>query len=217
MQNPEELINYVFKNKKLLNQALTHSSSTTDIHKNYERLEFLGDRILGVGVAKMLYERFPDEPEGSLSQRHMALVCKEAVSEVVKNLGLDEYIIIANEDAKDSINVLCDVGEAVIAAICIDSNIDNAIEFVHKNWECLLEKYKTPPKDAKTKLQEVSWKMKLGNPTYEIVAKSGSEHLPIFTVEVSLGKEHKALGNGTNKKLAEQEAARAMLLMLGKI
>lgn len=215
MQNPEQLINYVFKNKKLLNQALTHSSSTTDIHKNYERLEFLGDRILGVGVAKMLYEKFPDEPEGSLSQRHTALVCKEAVSEVVKNLGLDNYIIIANEDAKDSINVLCDVGEAVIAAICVDSNINNAMEFINKNWEGLLEKYKTPPKDAKTMLQEVSWKMKLGNPSYEIVAKNGSEHLPVFTVEVSLAKDYKASGKGTNKKLAEQSAAREMLAKLG--
>ena len=215
MTTPENLINYVFKDKKLLDQAMTHSSCTTDIHKNYERLEFLGDRILGVGVAKMLYEKFPDEPEGSLSQRHVALVCKEAVSEVVKNLGLDKYIIIANEDAKDSVNVLCDVGEAIIAAICVDSNIENAIKFVQDNWEGLLEKYKNPPKDAKTTLQEVSWKKKLGNPTYEIIAKTGSEHLPVFTVEVKLAKEHKAQGKGTNKKLAEQAAAKEMLAKLG--
>ena len=215
MENPEDLIGYVFNDKELLTQALTHSSCTSDIHKNYERLEFLGDRILGVGVAKLLYEKFPDEREGNLSQRHMSLVCKEAVSDVVKKLGLDQHIIIANDDARYSINVMCDVGEAIIGAICMDSNVDNAVQFVNKNWESLIEKYKTAPKDSKSKLQEIAWKMKLGIPNYNIIAKTGEDHLPVFTVEVHLDQDLVASGKGTNKKLAEQAAAKEMLEKLG--
>jgi len=215
MKNPEELLEYGFKNKKLLQQALTHSSYTSDIHKNYERLEFLGDRILGVAVAKMLCEKFPNEPEGSLSQRHTSLVCKEAVSEVVRNLGINHHVIIANEEIRDSANILCDVGEALIAAICIDSNIENAMNFVEKNWEPLLEKYKTPPKDSKTMLQEIAWEKKLGSPEYAIIEKSGSEHLPVFTISVTLQNGQSAIGKGLNKKAAEQEAATKMLKDLG--
>ena len=93
MQELEEKIGYTFKTPKLLQQALTHSSFTPDIHKNYERLEFLGDRILGVTVADMLCRAFANEPEGSLSQRFVCLVCKETVAEIVRGLGADKYII----------------------------------------------------------------------------------------------------------------------------
>ena len=211
----ENILGYTFDDKSLLKHALTHSSFTPDFRVNYERLEFLGDRILGVSIAKMVYEKFPDEPEGNLSQRLMALVCKDAVSEVVKKLGLSDYIIIANDDAKDSINVLCDVGEAIIAAICLDSSIDEASAFVRRNWEDLVEKYRVPPKDPKTTLQEIAYKVKLGNPHYEIIAKSGCDHLPVFTAEVSIEGGHKATGKGTNKKLAEQAAARQLLVDMG--
>ena len=215
MENIEKSIDYTFNNKKLLKQALTHSSVTSNTGENYERLEFLGDRILGVGVAQMLYEKFPNEPEGSLSQRHVCLVCKEAVAEVVRKLGIDGHIISADKEAKASENVLCDVGEAVIGAICIDSSVDNAIAFVRRNWEPILESYKRPPKDAKTLLQEVAFTLKLGNPEYVILEKSGAEHQPVFKIAVKFSNGQSATGTGHNKKLAEQEAAAKMLKTLG--
>jgi len=211
----QEILGYKFNDEKLLNQALTHSSYTTDIHRNYERLEFLGDRVLGVAVAHMLYSKFPNEPEGNLSQRHTTLVCKETVAEVVKKLGINKFIIAENEETKNSINVLCDVGEAIIGAIYIDSSLKNATQFVEKHWYELVEKYKNPPKDSKTLLQEIAWKMNLGNPEYVIEDKSGSEHMPIFTIAVCLGKKFKASGKGHNKKAAEQEAAKNMLEKIG--
>lgn len=215
MQNLENFLGYSFANKNLLKQALTHSSVSSDIHKNYERLEFLGDRILGFTVAEMLYKHFPNEPEGDLAPRHTSLVCKDAVSEVAKLLHIDEYVMIANEDIRENDNVLCDVGEAVIGAICIDSNVNNAIDFVRKNWEPLLEKYVTPPKDAKTMLQEIAHTLKLGAPEYVVLEKSGAEHLPLFKIAVNLAGGRQTIGEGHSKKLAEQQAAAKMLKQLG--
>ncbi len=215
MQSPEELIGYTFKNKNLLKQALTHSSCTADIHKNYERLEFFGDKILGFCIAQMLFEKFIDEPEGNLSMRYTSLVCKEAVSDVVRKLGVDKYVIIANEEIRDSDNVLCDIGEAIIGAICIDSSVESAMKFIQDNWNDMLEKYKKAPKDSKSMLQEVAHDLKFPTPVYSVVEKSGSEHLPVFTIKVTLGDKKQALGKGQNKKNAEQDAATQMLEMLG--
>lgn len=215
MRTVEQTIGYNFKNKNILQQALTHSSCTGDINRNYERLEFLGDRILGVAVAQMLYKKFPHEPEGSLSQRHVSLVCKEAVSAIVRKLGINQFVKIANEDIRDSDNVLCDVGEAVIGAISIDSDINTAIDFVQKNWLTMLESYARPPKDSKTMLQEIAHELKLGVPEYILLEKSGAEHLPIFKIAVRLADKKEAIGEGHNKKLAEQEAATKMLADLG--
>ena len=105
----EKILNYKYKNPALLKQALTHSSFASDVEKNYERLEFLGDRVLGLSIASLLYNIFPHEPEGSLSQRHTGLVCKETVAMVAKTLQLDKYMIVANEEIRDNENVLCDV------------------------------------------------------------------------------------------------------------
>jgi len=215
MQNLENFLGYEFKNKNLLKQALTHSSVSSDIHKNYERLEFLGDRILGFTVAYMLYEHFPDEQEGDLAPRHTSLVCKEAVSEVAKMLHIDEYVMITNETIRENDNVLCDVGEAVIGAICIDSDVNKAIDFVRRNWEPLLEKYVTPPKDAKTMLQEVAHTLKFGSPEYVVLEKTGAEHLPMFKIAVQFSNGKQTIGEGHSKKLAEQQAAAKMLEQLG--
>lgn len=216
MDKLQQKLNYKFVKPQLLKAALTHSSISSNVGKNYERLEFLGDRILGVAVASMLYKSFPAEPEGNLSQRFVALVCKETVADVARKVGLGEFLRVADDDIRDNDNVLCDVCEAIIGAIFIDGGMDSAIGFVNANWLDLIDKKVAPPKDAKTSLQEIAHIKGLGVPHYEIVNRSGLEHEPIFTVEVTLGDGIKACGKGHNKKLAEFAAATKMLELLDK-
>lgn len=213
MDKIEEILQYKFKNPKLLRQALTHSSMTGNEHRNYERLEFLGDRVLGMTMAHLLYKMFPDDKEGILAQRHVKLVCAEAVAKVVKQLHIDEYIIAKDKETAQRINVLCDIGEAIIGAIYIDSDIEQAIAFVERNWTDLIDNVGSQ-KDFKTQLQEYFHAHKLALPVYEITAKDGSEHEPVFTIKVALNDEVYAVGVGKNKKLAEQQAAKKLLQLM---
>lgn len=210
----EQKLGYKYQNEHLLEQALTHSSISSDIDKNYERLEFLGDRVLGLTIAALLYKIFPHEPEGSLSQRHTALVCKETVAMIAKRLELDKYMIVSNEEIRDNENVLCDVCEAIIGSIYIDSDCDRAIEFVNEHWRDLIDKNVAPPKDAKTKLQELAYAKGHGFPVYQLEKRQGSEHEPIFYISVKIEGMEAEIGEGRNKKLAEQAAAAKMLKKL---
>ncbi len=211
MEELEKILKHQFKNKTLLKKALTHSSVNSHVAENYERLEFLGDRVLGMVVASLLFKLFPHEPEGNLSQRFTGLVCKETVSQVAKTLKLEKYLVVESDEIRDNENVLCDVCEAVIAAIYVDAGIDAAIEFVNNHWRELIDKNVAPPKDAKTLLQEVAHAKNLGTPQYELVSKEGSEHEPIFHIAVSLKNKGQEVGQGRNKKLAEFAAAAKML------
>lgn len=211
----EKILGYEFKDINLLKQALTHSSYSSKISENYERLEFLGDRVLGLAIARLLYKFFPNEPEGSLSQRHTGLVNKDRVSEVALSLNLDKFVIVANEEIRDNENVMCDVCEAVIGAIFIDGGCECAILFVNNHWKELIDRNVAPPKDSKTCLQEVAHEKNLGAPMYRVVSREGSEHEPVFHMEVVLGEGLIESGSGRNKKLAEQEAAAKMLKRLG--
>ena len=202
---------YKFNNERLLQQALTHSSMTGNEHRNYERLEFLGDRVLGMTMAHLLYKMFPHDREGVLAQRHVKLVCAEMVAEVARRLHLDKYIITKKKETAQSVNVLCDVGEAVIGAIYIDSNIEEAIAFVERNWRDMIDVDMGAQKDYKTRLQEKFHSMRLPSPVYEVVEKSGSEHLPVWRVKVALDEQTYAFGEGHNKKTAEQQAAAKLL------
>ena len=215
MEALENKLGYNFNDRKLLFRALTHSSVTGDLSANYERLEFLGDRVLGVAVAAMLCRLFPSEPEGNLSQRFMALVCKETVSEVALDLGLDKYIRAEGIDVKNNDNVLCDVGEAIIGAIYTDSGCMQAIEFVEKHWGALINTHTNPPKDAKTSLQEYAHSKGWNTPKYTEVGREGTEHNPIFSMKVVVNGQDEQIGKGHNKKLAEQDAAQKMLKALG--
>ncbi len=217
IENLEKILDYKYQNIGLLKQALTHSSVSADIDKNYERLEFLGDRVLGLTIAALLYKIFPHEPEGSLSQRHTALVCKETVAMIAKHLELDKFMIVANEEIRENENVLCDVCEAVIGSIYIDSDCDRAIEFVKVHWKDLIDKNVAPPKDAKTKLQEESHAKGYGAPVYKLEERKGSEHEPIFYISVDIEGLTPEIGKGKNKKLAEQEAAAKMLKKLERL
>ena len=207
----QDIIHYRFANQSLLRQALTHSSHSIKIGENYERLEFLGDRVLGLSIAALLYQAFPNEPEGSLSPRFVGLVCRETVAAMAQKLQLDKYLVVADEEIRYNENVLCDVCEALIGAIFIDSDCDTAIKFVNTHWKDLIDKNVAPPKDAKTKLQEVACAKKLGTPKYCVISREGSEHEPIFHISVSLNDGQPTFGKGRNKKQAEQEAANNML------
>lgn len=211
LEELQNILQYKFNNPALLKQALTHSSHTTDVSQNYERLEFLGDRVLGLSVAALLYRIFPQEPEGNLSQRFVAQVCKETVAQMAQKLQLGRFMIVANNDIRENENVLCDVCEAVIGAIFIDAGDEEAIKFVNTHWKELIDKNVEPPKDAKTKLQEVAHVKGLGMPAYEVESREGSEHEPLFHVIVKLKGVAPERGTGRNKKLAQQEAASNML------
>ncbi len=211
MEELQQILKYQFKNKTLLSKALTHGSVNPDVLANYERLEFLGDRVLGEAVAHLLYNIFPNEPEGNLSQRFVRLVRKETVAEVALSLKLNEFIKVANEELRNNVNVLCDVCEAIIGAIYVDGGSDASIEFVNQHWRELIDKNVAPPKDAKSRLQEIAHVKGFGVPQYKVVGREGNEHEPIFEVEVSLGIGKCVTAKGRNKKVAEMAAAEAML------
>jgi len=212
----EKKLGYHFQNPRLLEQALTHSSLTAHVGENYERLEFLGDRVLGVAMAKALFDAFPQDPEGSLSPRHTRLVCKETVAQVAKKLGLDKHIRSATPDIHDNETVLCDVCEAVIGAIFIDSDCQHAIYFVQRHWQDLIKQNMSPPKDAKTRLQEIAHAFGFSTPVYEFVSREGSEHEPTFTMAVKIDDIPPQTGSGHNKKAAEQDAAAKMIAAMGQ-
>ena len=211
MEQLQQILKYQFSDVKLLCNALTHGSVNPDVSENYERLEFLGDRVLGEAVAHLLYNIFPFEPEGNLSQRFVRLVRKETVAEVALSLKLNEFIKVANDELRNNVNVLCDVCEAVIGAIYIDGGSKASIEFVNNHWRELIDKNVAPPKDAKSKLQEVAHVKGFGAPQYKVIGREGNEHEPIFEVEVSLGVGKSVTAKGRSKKMAEMAAAEAML------
>lgn len=215
MDKLQEILQYRFKNLKLLKQALTHSSITGNEHRNYERLEFLGDRVLGLTMAHLLYKMFPDDKEGVLAQRHVHLVRAEKIAEVVKRLHIDDYIIAKDKITAERTNVLSDVGEAIIGAIYIDSDIEQAIAFVERNWIDMIDESGSQ-KDYKSRLQEYFHSLKKPLPVYEVAAKQGSEHEPVFTIKVAFDEKNFAIGMGKNKKLAEQQAAKELLKILGQ-
>lgn len=214
MENIEQLeviLKHKFKKPELLHKALVHSSVNPHADHNYERLEFLGDRVLGVSIASLLYRMFPHEPEGNLSQRFTGLVCKETVAQVGRTLRLGDFMIVANEDIRENENVLCDVCEAVIGAIYIDAGVEGAINFVNNHWRELIDRNVAPPKDSKTMLQEIAHVKNLGQPVYRLIGRSGSEHEPVFEIAVSLAGAGEVVGRGRNKKAAEFDAAGKML------
>ncbi len=209
----QNILQYSFNNEKLLKKAITHTSIDSSVDANYERLEFLGDRVLGMATAALLYKIFPNEPEGNLSRRFVSLVCKETVAEMAVKLQLNKFMKVLSAELRDNVNVLCDVMEAVIGAIYIDGGIDASIEFIEKHWKSLILEQVSPPKDAKTALQEWAHHQGLPTPKYLLIERTGSEHEPMFVMQVEVG-DKKAKGMGKNKKQAEFMAAKKLLEMV---
>ncbi|MBK1698004.1 ribonuclease III [Rhodovibrio salinarum] len=216
-----ERLGHRFADPQLLRQALTHSSAAGSRKAelvSYERLEFLGDRVVGLIVADMLLERFPDEPEGALARRHAFLVSREALAEVARDLGLGEFLHISKgEDeggGRQNPTMLADVCEAIIGALYRDSGLDAARTFVVPKWDPLVRQDRKPPQDSKTALQEWAQGRGLPLPTYRVVQRSGPPHDPQFTVEAMVDGFDGERGQGRSKRLAEQDAATRLLQRL---
>jgi ribonuclease-3 len=187
--------------------------------REYERLEFLGDRVLGLVVAHMLYAAFPAESEGALAKRLAALVRRETVARVAEAVGLGRHLVLSRGEAdsggRSSRTVLADAFEALIGALYLDAGLAAADHFIRRHWQPLLEADARPPQDAKTALQEWAQGSGLPLPRYAMVASEGPPHSPTFCVEVQVGDLTPARGTGRSKQLAQQAAAAAMLQEIG--
>lgn len=209
----ESRLGYRFKNAALLAEALTHSSAPGGKPIN-ERLEFLGDRVLGLLAAEALISRFPDRPEGELAPRLNALVRREACAAVARGLDLGAHIRSAGT-AGQGATVLADACEALIAALYLDGGIEAAREFFVREWAGQMDSLDEAPLDAKSALQEWSQERALGLPVYALVSRQGPDHGPVFTVSVRIGSLAPIESRGASKRAAEQAAATALLVREG--
>lgn len=204
-----------FARPELLAVALTHASAAATAAESYERLEFLGDRVLGLVIADLLMRRYADENEGDLARRLAGLVAGDSLAEVAETLGLGAYLrLSAGEHAagiRDNRSVLADVMEAVIGALYRDGGLDAARPVIERLWGPLAERDVRPPTDAKTALQEAVQARGAALPQYRIIEKTGPDHQPLFIVEVTVEGHPPARGEGTSRRVAEQAAADALL------
>ena len=214
----EERLGHVFADRKLLSAALTHASARSGRRlatDTYERLEFLGDRVLGLAIADMLVEHFPHASEGELARRLARLVSGETCAEVARAMGLDRHVRVANGTLKGSdraaAGILADACEAVIGALYRDGGLEPARRLVELYWRPGLESMEGSLRDAKTELQEWAHRRGLETPNYREVGRSGPDHAPEFVVEVVIAGAEGARAQGRSKREAEQEAAALVL------
>lgn len=211
-----EALGYHFRNPDLLTEALTHPS--TEGQESYERLEFLGDRVLGLVVAERLYEMFPAAAEGRLAPLLNLLVRRETLATTAKSIGLPEFLILApGEEAtggRAKPAILADTTEAVIAAIYLDGGLDAAKAFVLRFWEPHFATLPAETSDPKTALQEFLQARGEALPTYREIDREGPAHDPLFTIEVRTESGLTANGKGSSKRAAERKAAQALLDLL---
>jgi ribonuclease-3 len=212
----EEKLSYKFKDMALLARALTHPSAGPE---NYQRLEFLGDRVLALTVADWLLRLFPDADEGELAIRFNALVRKEACAAVAARIDLGAYITMGAGEEKAGGRrksaILADGCEALIAALYLDGGMAAATRFIEGQWAHLIDKHTEIPRDAKTALQEWAHAQGLSAPSYRQTARSGPDHAPEFTVEVLVEGRKPLSAKGNSKRQAEQAAAEALLVTAG--
>lgn len=199
----------------LFERAFTHSSAD---RTNYERLEFLGDRVLGMVIADALYHRYPQEPEGNLSKRFNGLVDRETCAENGREIGVPALVRLgkqAREDgASQSGNVVGDVVEALIGALFLDGGLDVARRFILDLWSADLSSQRRAPQHPKSALQELAAAKGEKAPVYEVISRTGAHHAPRFTVRVSVTKLGEATAEGASKQEAETSAAAALLAKL---
>ena len=199
----------------LFQRALTHASHGDE---QYERLEFLGDRVLGLIVAQWVYELFPDEPEGKLSRRLNALVARETCAEIAREIGVGGELRLgkqAREDgASDSDNVLGDVVESLLGALYLEAGLEPARDFVHRAWSERVSTRDRAPKHPKSALQEWAAANEHKPPSYRLAERSGPQHAPLFVVEVEINGIGSATAEGSSKQEAETAAAAQLLEQL---
>jgi ribonuclease-3 len=215
----QDRLGYRFSNPELLDLALTHAS--TGGNTNYERLEFLGDRVLGLVIANLLYKVFPDEHEGGLAKRHAALACTETLAQVAHSIDLPD-IVNASRAERAAVgatqeNMLADCMEAIIGAVYLDGGLPVCDDMIAALWGERVFTMHQPPMDSKTSLQEWAQERRLPIPVYAIVSKEGPDHAPFFTVSVTVKGFDPAQASGASRRHAEKEAAKILLERLENI
>jgi len=219
IQSLEESLNYQFNNTEFLIEALTHPSmKQIDITiRDYERLELLGDSILGFLVTEMIFNKYTEYAEGNLAKIKAHVVSCETLVKIANTLNLADYLIITsgeeNSGGRTNPNNIENALEALLAAIYLDSNMENVRTIVSNLWQSSVDNVNFSDADPKTYLQELLQKRKLSIPKYELVNQEGPVHAPLFTVKVSSNNQFK-IGEGKSIKEAEKEAARQLLKLL---
>ena len=201
-----------FKNNSLLIEALTHKSANKKF--NNEKLEFLGDRVIGLILAKKLIDLYPDENEGVLDKRFAILVNRETCCDIAWSIGIQNYIIMGNQKKKitrKDEKILSDCCEAVIGAIYIDRGYDFVKNFILKIWKKKIDRSDITILDPKTKLQEYSLKSYKKLPHYRLISSSGPKHKPTYKISVSITGSKQFIGIGSSKQQAEQDGAAKLL------
>jgi ribonuclease III len=213
----ETKLGYRFKDAAMIEQALTHASvrgGKTERGDN-ERLEFIGDRVLGLAIAEVLNGQFPDANEGELARRYNRLVRGESCAKVARAIGLGTHLILSESEAdsggREKTTILADAIEALLGAVFLDGGFDKARTVVRKLWQEQSEQVPESSVDAKSELQEWAQGMGLALPKYTVVSRKGPDHAPHFTAEVTIAGRAPAQGEGASKRIAEQAAATALL------
>ena len=211
----EIILDYNFKNSDLLKQSLIHKSF--DNFSNNEKLEFLGDRVLGLIISKKLIEIYPEEKEGIIDKKFANLVNKKTCSNIAKKLNIKKFMFLGPSHKsleRSADKIMSDCLEALIGAIYLDGGLKSAERFVFNFWKKYLENSILPLIDAKTQLQEHSLKKFKELPRYTFYKKTGPQHQPIFKTDVQIPNSKKIIGTGTSKKNAQQNAASKLLRSL---
>jgi ribonuclease III len=208
----QDRVGHHFRDEGLLQRALTHASKGGD---NYERLEFLGDRVLGLCIAELIFTTFPFESEGGMAKRHAALACTETLVDVAKELDIASVIYLSEaERAAGGLlqgNLLADAMEAVIGALYLDGGLEACKSVIHGLWGEKVHVLTTPPLDPKTGLQEWAQARKLPTPVYTILSRTGPDHAPTFEIEVRVDGFPPQSATGASRKMAEKDAATLLL------
>jgi ribonuclease-3 len=211
----EIILNYNFKDSEILKLSLTHKSF--DNNNNNEKLEFLGDRVLGLIISKKLIEIYPNEKEGTIDKKFANLVNKKTCSTIGKILNIKKFIYLGKSHKslqRSADKIISDCLEAVIGAIYLDGGLKNAEQFILNFWKKFLDDSSVTQIDAKTQLQEYSLKRYKELPKYIFHKKTGPQHRPMFKTEVQIPNSKKIIGTGTSKKNAQQNAATKLLRSL---
>ncbi len=213
----EAVIGYRFKDPALLDRAMTHRSAVPNGHPEWsnERLEFLGDRVLGLIIARFLIERFPKDREGALAPRLNALVSRDACAQIGAALGLEEFLIVDRAEraagAASRPSLLSNATEALLGAIYLDGELRAASKFIQQHWKNALQNADEVQRDPKSVLQEWVQGRSGSTPIYELVEQAGPDHAPTFKVSVRIDGGATQTGEGSSKQDAERAAAAAML------
>ncbi len=209
----EETLRYSFKNPELLRNALTHSSRGEAT--NYERLEFLGDRVLGLAIADLLFNSFPNEKEGDLAKRLASLAQGKTLAKLSARISLGEYILFSDAEAAaggaENEHILADVFEAVIGAMYVDGGFAPCQKLIVEHWKDVLHTMKEPPQHPKTAIQEWAQSKGLPLPAYEISGQSGPDHAPVFEIQLVVKGHPPVVGSGKSRAEAEKNAAKEFM------